>query len=220
MLERILETEVLDTERDATEYEAMPNEAVNLAFASQALAHGPGARDALDLGTGPGHIAILLAQQSPALRVTAVDLAEQMLILARRNVARQQIEDRVVLHRRDVKATGFADASFDLVTSNSVVHHIPEPLEFFAELRRVSRANAGLFVRDLLRPTSKSALEQLVELYAGDCSDYQRRLYADSLHAALTLEEVKDLCAQAGLDATVTQTSDRHWTLSRARSLS
>ena len=215
MLERILEKEVLDTEQDAAEYEALPNAAVNLDFALNALSHGPGAHHALDLGTGPAHIAILLAQRSPGLHVTAVDLAEQMLVLARRNVAREKLEKQVLLLARDVKATGFPAASFDLIISNSVVHHIPEPLDFFAEVRRVSRPNAVLFVRDLLRPSSESELDDLVERYAGDCTPYQRRLYADSLHAALTVEEVRAFCAQAGLEAAVTQTSDRHWTLAR-----
>jgi ubiquinone/menaquinone biosynthesis C-methylase UbiE len=160
----------------------------------------------------------LLAQRAPELRVTAIDLAEQMLILARKNVAREHLEDRVTLLRRDVKDTGFPAASFDLVLSNSLVHHIPEPLAFFVELQRVSRVGAGLFVRDLLRPTSQSELVKLVELHAGDCNDYQRRLFSDSLHAALTVDEVRELCAQAGLDVAVKQTSDRHWTIERTRS--
>lgn len=208
----------MDTEQDSTEYEAIPNEGPNLEFASLALTHGPGARDVLDMGTGPGHIAILLAQRAPGLHVTAIDLAESMLVLARKNVAHQNLGDRVLLLQRDVKATGFPAASFDLVLSNSLVHHIPEPLAFFLEVQRVSRIGAGLFIRDLLRPSSEAEIVALVELHASDCNEYQRRLFSDSLHAALTLDEVRALSAEAGLDVLVEQTSDRHWTLARSRS--
>jgi ubiquinone/menaquinone biosynthesis C-methylase UbiE len=218
VLERILEPEVMDTEEDAEEYEAIPNDDVNAAFAAHAVALSPGARDVLDIGTGPGHIAILVAKSHPSVRVTAIDLAESMLVRARRNLARSGVGDRVEVLRRDAKATRFSDASFDLVLSNSLVHHLPEPIAFFRELVRVSRAGAGLLVRDLLRPTSSAALEELVRVYADECSAYQRRLFADSLHASLTVAEVRGLCEEAGLeDVTVSQTSDRHWTLERRR---
>ena len=70
-----------------------------------------------------------------------------------------------------------------------------------------------LFIRDLLRPPTKDVLDNLVARYAGDANPHQRQLFADSLHAALTLEEVRALLASLGFDAeTVQQTSDRHWT--------
>jgi ubiquinone/menaquinone biosynthesis C-methylase UbiE len=218
VLERRLEPEVMDTEEDAAEYETIRNDDVNAEFVLRATEIAPGARDVLDLGTGPGHIAVLFAKANPTAHVTATDLAEQMLLLARRNVGNEGLADHITVLRRDAKATEFNDASFDLVLSNSLVHHIPEPLFFFRELKRVSRPGAGIFVRDLLRPENKHVLEQFVHRYASDCNAYQRRMFADSLHAALTLDEVRSYCAQAGLEGvTVSQTSDRHWTLERPR---
>jgi ubiquinone/menaquinone biosynthesis C-methylase UbiE len=117
----------------------------------------------------------------------------------------------------------FRDAEFRAVMSNSIVHHIPEPREVFAEMRRVA---AGLvFVRDLARPTNEAEVDRLVDLYGGkapprtpdgdrDSCDHQRMLFRDSLRAALTVDEVRAIASDAGMTGfDVRLTSDRHWTL-------
>ena len=70
-----------------------------------------------------------------------------------------------------------------------------------------------LFHRDLARPADETELQHLVETYAGNATPYQRKLFGDSLRAALTLEEVRNLVASLGfLRNPVDMTSDRHWT--------
>jgi hypothetical protein len=70
-----------------------------------------------------------------------------------------------------------------------------------------------LFVRDLLRPADEAAVAHLVATYAGNANVHQQKMFGDSLRAALTLGEVRDLVATLGFDpATVQQTTDRHWT--------
>jgi hypothetical protein len=70
-----------------------------------------------------------------------------------------------------------------------------------------------LFHRDLARPDDENALLELVESYAAEATPYQRRLFADSLQAALTVEEMGSLVTQFGFNReSVRMTSDRHWT--------
>jgi hypothetical protein len=58
-------------------------------------------------------------------------------------------------------------------------------------------------------------LNSLVETYTAGANERQRQLFADSLHAALTLAELRDLIATLGMDPSqARQTSDRHWTWS------
>src|SRR5205085_3662448 len=93
------------------------------------------------------------------------------------------------------------------------VHHIPEPAQVIAEIVRVLAPGGTLLVRDLLRPPDDDALQRLVKMYAGDANAHQQQMFADSLHAALTLAEVRALVEAAGFAApSVEQTSDRHWT--------
>lgn len=216
MLERVLEEEVMDTLQDAEEYAAFDNDEVNQAFVSQALELAPKSGVVLDIGTGPADIAVLLAQRAPGLRVVAIDLGEHMLATARANVARAGLGDRIEVVRADAKKTGFSDGAFDMVISNSLVHHIPEPNELFAEMNRVMRSDAALFVKDLHRPSTMEEHARLVDTYARGCTPYQRRTFADSLHAGLTVQEVQAICAELGWrDCQVRQCSDRHWCLER-----
>src|SRR5262249_37897432 len=106
-----------------------------------------------------------------------------------------------------------ATASFAAVISNSIVHHIPQPAAVVAEMVRVLQPGGALLVRDLLRPEDEKTLKHLVQTYAGDANARQQQMFADSLHAALTLGEVRALVAGVGYDPSeVTQTTDRHWT--------
>jgi hypothetical protein len=70
-----------------------------------------------------------------------------------------------------------------------------------------------LFFRDLMRPPDDATLRRLVDLYTAGANDHQRQLFADSLHAALTLDEVRAIVTAIGFEPdTVRSTSDRHWT--------
>jgi ubiquinone/menaquinone biosynthesis C-methylase UbiE len=219
MLERVLEPEVMDTKQDADEYEAIDNATVNEEFVARALELSPATGGVLDIGAGPGDIAILLAQRAPALRVLAVDLGEHMLALARKRVGEAGLGGRVEVARADAKATGLPKRSFDMIVSNSLVHHIPEPAQFFAEVARLAKPSAAIFIKDLHRPESESELEHLVETYAASCTSYQRRLFSDSLRAALTVSEIEGICTDLGLEnAVVRRSSDRHWCVERAAS--
>jgi ubiquinone/menaquinone biosynthesis C-methylase UbiE len=212
-LKRILEPEVMDTERDAVEYDGMDFTDVNLSFALRAAGLAPLTGTVLDVGTGTARIPILFLQQSgSALSVHAVDLSAEMLKLAAQHVERAGLSARITLHRADGKVLPFADGRFDMVMSNSLVHHLPEPRLFFSEVARIVRPGGAVFVRDLRRPESTRELEGLVQQHAGDADPYQQKLFRDSLHASLTIPEVAFLVKEAGLEGVqVVNSSDRHW---------
>jgi ubiquinone/menaquinone biosynthesis C-methylase UbiE len=215
MLPRMLEPEVMDTPEEARDYDAMDHAAVNRLFVDDLRAAWDGAGPVLDVGTGTALIPIELCRSVPGVRIGAVDMAEAMLDLGRRNVARAGLADRIELRQADAKALPFADGSFAAVISNSIVHHIPEPGDVLAQMVRVLRPGGRLFVRDLLRPPDATTLNSLVETYTAGANERQRQLFADSLHAALTLAELRDLIATLGMDPSqARQTSDRHWTWS------
>jgi hypothetical protein len=80
---------------------------------------------------------------------------------------------------------------------------------------RVAIPGGRLFVRDLLRPPDEITVDALVETYAGGANDHQRKMFADSLRAALSLGEMREFIVQLGMNpGEVSQTSDRHWTWS------
>lgn len=72
---------------------------------------------ALDLCTGSGCLAILLAHAFPNASIDAVDISADALAVAARNVADYELGDRIELISSDLFA-GLAGRSYDLIISN------------------------------------------------------------------------------------------------------
>lgn len=217
-MERQLEPEVMDTPEEALAYDAMDHAEVNRIFVDDLLtAFADAGREPqgefLDLGTGTALIPIELCGRNDAAQVMAVDLSIHMLELARNNIEIAGLTDRIQLDRVDSKQLPYEDGRFAAAISNSIVHHIPEPERVLRQAWRVLAPGGLLFFRDLLRPADDETVTKLVEMYAGDATEHQRKLFDDSLRAALSLTEMQELVARLGLpEEGVRQTSDRHWT--------
>jgi ubiquinone/menaquinone biosynthesis C-methylase UbiE len=213
MLDRVLEPEVMDSAAEAHDYDTMDHSHVNAVFVTDLLQLQSDFSTVLDVGTGTAQIPLELCKRQLQARVIAIDMAAHMLEVGRANVQRAGLTERIDLRLCDAKHMPFVDSAFDLVMSNSIVHHIPEPFAVFTEMARVVKPGGLLFVRDLLRPNDAALLRSLVQQYAGDANGHQQQMFADSLHAALTLDEVQAMVTRVGFAAaTVTQSSDRHWT--------
>ena len=91
-------------------------------------------RRALDLGTGTGAAAFVIARQFPTTEVIGVDLADAMLAAARRKTP-PDLAARVRFERADAAQLPYESESFDLV---ALANMIP----FFDELARVAAPGA------------------------------------------------------------------------------
>jgi ubiquinone/menaquinone biosynthesis C-methylase UbiE len=216
-MQRVLEPEVMDTPEEAVEYDAMDFTEVNTAFADRAIQLGPSTAKVLDAGTGTARIPILICQRCPQWQITAIDLAQSMLQISTNNVKEAGLEQQITLELIDAKQLPYPDGQFDVVISNSLIHHLADPLPFLKELKRVIKPNGAILIRDLIRPPSEEVINTLVEGIGTEYDEHQKMLFRDSLHAAFTLDEVNQLISDAGLeDVKVYQSSDRHWTAERA----
>lgn len=137
-----------------------------------------------------------------------------MIQAARKHLLTHAVGDRIEFQQADATATLLPAESYDMVMSNSIVHHIPEPLNLFVEATRLLKSGGQMFVRDLLRPDSAEEVEKLVQLHAANDTEFQQQLLRQSLHAALTVSEVESILNKIpDLQPKVVQTSDRHWTV-------
>lgn len=212
-LQRILEPEVMDTPEEARDYNEMDHADVNRAFVDDLLACGEISGDILDLGTGTAMIPVELCERVEACRVMATDMSTSMLDLAVYNRAVSSAEQRIQLAQADAKQLRYDDDMFDVVMSNSIIHHIPEPAAVLREAVRVTKLGGLLFFRDLMRPERSEDVSQLVATYAAGANEHQQKMFDDSLRAALNLDEIRELVAGLGFaEETVQATSDRHWT--------
>ncbi|MEG4249058.1 methyltransferase domain-containing protein [Microcoleus sp. Pol10D4] len=216
-MQRVLEPEVMDSLEEAIEYDSMDFTEVNAAFAQSAAALGPVFGNVLDAGTGTARIPIAISQLRRAWKLTCIDLSPNMLKVGAQNVEKAGVRSQINLELIDAKAMPYPDSYFDMVISNSIIHHLPDPLPFLQEVKRVLKPQGAIFLRDLLRPEKPEIRDNLVNLYAGDCNAHQKQLFSDSLQAAFTLDEVEEMIQNAGLDGLrIYESSDRHWTAERA----
>lgn len=95
---------------------------------------------ALDIGTGAGFFAILLARQG--LRVTGIDISEGMLTQAARLVQEQGCT--ADFQQMDATELRFPDAVFDIIVSRNVLWTLTDPEAAYAEWRRVLRPGGVL----------------------------------------------------------------------------
>jgi ubiquinone/menaquinone biosynthesis C-methylase UbiE len=212
-MERILEVEAMDTAQEAEAYDSMDHGEANTSFLNRLLELGVNGFT-LDVGTGPGHLPLMLCDASPTVTVTGIDLSPQMLTIAKRHRDASPHAARIQYQTGDAKGLPFADGEFDSVYSNTILHHIPDPRPFLAEVRRVLKPGGCLLVRDLFRPETPEVADGLALLHAGDATSYQRQLFRDSLGAAFTPAELREFADGSGLsDAELTIDTDRHMSL-------
>ncbi len=201
-LERIPEPEVMDDLDGVEAYSAAASQAylerIDRTFVEHALSLGVAEGHALDIGTGPGVIPIMLAARVPGLRLTGVDLSEPMLQMAREAAQEAGVADRLDFRVGDGKSLPLSERSFDLVLCNSLLHHLPDPLALLNEISRLVRPGGAILLRDLRRP---SRLEfPLHALWFGrHYSGVMSQLYRDSLQAAYTRAELESLLRRSQL---------------------
>lgn len=89
----------------------------------------------LDIGTGPGFYAIILA--SRGYDVTAVDLSEGMIEQAKHNAG--SLAGKIRFFKMDAQELSFPDNEFDVIVTRNLTWNLPDPVKAYGEWRRVLR---------------------------------------------------------------------------------
>ena len=207
---RLLEPEVMDTGDEAAAYVDSAAEdhlaRLDAGWSAQVLAAGPrGPARVLDVGTGSGQIPSLLAHRRPEWRIWAIDRSSAMLDQGRpqrerqATIARRRARSfRLAVGQAEARRLPFADGAFDLVVSNSLLHHLADPTPVLDEIARVTRPGGGILLRDLRRP-SRIAFRPHVAWHGRRYRGAMRRLYEASVAAAFTPAEITILLRHSAL---------------------
>ncbi len=89
----------------------------------------------LDIGTGPGFFAIILAELG--YQVTAVDYTKAMLDQAKKNAGK--LAKGISFHQMNAEELSFIDNSFDVIVSRNLTWNLPSPGKAYAQWTRVLR---------------------------------------------------------------------------------
>jgi SAM-dependent methyltransferase len=103
----------------------------------------------LEVGSGPGRLAVLLARKAPDLNVIGVDISPEMVERAARRATEAGLGERVRFETGDVGALPFPEGSFDAAVSTLSMHHWPDPARGLAEIHRVLKAGGEARIYDL-----------------------------------------------------------------------
>ena len=212
-MDRVLEPELMDNPAQAEAYAGMDFSAENQGFIEYFQKYFPdfSQGQVFDLGCGPGDIPVRFAKLFPGCHVIGIDASRPMIDLAERMIEQAGLSNRVTVQcERFQDLAGIHQA--DAVISNSVLHHLPNPLQFWHKLRSMVKPGAPVLVMDLLRPDSPEAAQAIVDQYAKGAPDILRRDFYNSLLAAFTEDEVAAQLARMNLSRLLLDVpDDRHW---------
>lgn len=99
----------------------------------------------IDLGSGPGHLAIAVAEASE-MQVYALDHSEEAQAIARKNIAEAGLAERIVLLSHDVGTIPLPDGSVDLVVSRGSIYFWDDLHTAFSEAARILRPGGMTFI--------------------------------------------------------------------------
>jgi 2-polyprenyl-3-methyl-5-hydroxy-6-metoxy-1,4-benzoquinol methylase len=215
-MERILEPELMDDPEQALVYARADFEQENQGFVDRFREYFPEFTEGhiLDLGCGPGDIPVRFARALPSCRITAVDASEPMIRLAEETVREAGLSSRITFRCerfQDLAGVSIVDAAI----SNSLLHHVPNPLQLWHKLRLAVKPGSPVLVMDLLRPESPEEAQAIVDRYAFGAPDILRRDFYNSLLAAFTEDEIGSQLARMNLTRLLIDVvDDRHWVVS------
>lgn len=215
-MNRILEPELMDDPDQAVAYARANFSVENQGFVDRFVESFPDCVDGhvLDLGCGPSDIPIRLARALPQCRITAVDASTPMIRLAEEAVEQAGLKDRIMLCCRRVQDLVLTDPA-EAVISNSLLHHVPNPYQFWQAVRTLVKPHGAVLVMDLLRPESPEAAQAMVDTYAKEEPAVLRRDFYHSLLAAFTEDEIAQQLAAMNLTRLLIDViDDRHWVVS------
>jgi 2-polyprenyl-3-methyl-5-hydroxy-6-metoxy-1,4-benzoquinol methylase len=142
----------------------------------------------LEVGAGPGFLAVIMAQDNPRVNITAIDLSPDMAEVAQEYIREKKLDDRiryVVGNVGDKELLGEL-GKFDLVYSTFSLHHWEKPEESIQNLWNAVADSGLLYIYDFKR------IDWLCNLPIEEGA-------IDSMKAALKGGEIKDILQRIGI---------------------
>ena len=215
-MKRTLEPELMDDSEQALAYARADFEKENQGFVDRFREYFPEFIEGhiLDLGCGPGDIPVRFARALPLCRITGIDASEPMIGLAGMAVKQAGLVDRIAFRCERFQGLLLGELA-DAAVSNSLLHHVPNPLQLWYRLRQVVKSGSPVLVMDLLRPDSPEEAQAIVDRYAAQEPEILRRDFYCSLLASFTEDEVAAQLAEMNMSRLMIDVvDDRHWVVS------
>lgn len=211
---RITEPEIMDDEEQVRAYALADFEEPHSHFITllrEKLPPLSATGHALDMGCGSGDITRRFALALPGWKIDAIDGSRTMLNVAREMAKKEDMEERLKFMQVLLPAAPSSDFKYDLIFSNSLLHHMPNPAVFWASLVDWSSDNTNVFVMDLMRPRDPEEAQAMVRRYSAREPEILQTDFFNSLLASFEPDEISEQLEQASLTHLQHEiASDRH----------
>jgi ubiquinone/menaquinone biosynthesis C-methylase UbiE len=213
MIERTPEPDLMDDAEQARAYAeadfSEPHEAFVKLFASRFPDFS--GHEIIDLGCGTADVVIRFAKAFPLIKIFGVDGAQAMLDIGMQDVKRNGLDRNVRLRKCKLPDRDLSCKKYDAVISNSLLHHLSDPLILWNTVKMCARPGAPIFIMDLLRPDNVESAKALLQRYAADASPLLQKDFFNSLLAAYSVNEIRKQLDVAKIEYLhVDVVSDRH----------
>ena len=163
----------------------------------------------LDVGCGDGEIPIKIYKKTKS-KITVLDGSSAMLDEFSKKMSANNIDDIKIIQGR-YEDTHLSEKNFDILISNSVLHHVKSPKKFWEKSFNLVRQQGQIVLMDLFRPSNEHELLTILEKYGGS-NQVLLNDFENSLRAAYTPYEVEgQLSSFPSISSSVKAISDRHF---------
>lgn len=132
----------------------------------------------LEVGTGKGHFALILAQKG--YRFTSVDVSEEEQNIAKLNLKYFGLENLVNFSIENAEHLSFKDESFDVIFSINTIHHLVNPFKVIDECARIISFEGKIILSDF----TKEGFKVIDGIHAASGRKHEK--------AGITLGDIKD----------------------------
>jgi ubiquinone/menaquinone biosynthesis C-methylase UbiE len=166
----------------------------------------------IDLGCGPADVTVRFVTAFPDVTALGVDGSDAMLEFGRKRIRDIRLDTRVTLENYYLPDSSLENRAFDAVICNSLLHHFANPVALWRTAVLCAKPGAPILMIDLLRPSDHASVVRLVNEHAKDAPPVLQRDFMASLHAAYTIDEVRQQLRAAWLPGfRIDQTDELHF---------
>jgi len=219
-MNRILEEELMENEEQVLAYSNADFSSSNKLFIKFLIENSSEkANFVLDIGCGHGSIDIELANQLEDVHILAIDGSAQMVDLAKQIVKNHNLTQRIEIKKSRLPNLNVQAKKYDIIFSKDLLHHIPEPKDFWNEIHRLANDSTSIFVMDLIRPNSIYEAKKIVESVSANEPKILQEDFYNSLLAAFSIEEIKEQIKMSKLNLQISNFGDRHFIVKNRNNL-
>ena len=141
----------------------------------------------LDVATGTGDLALLISALGPE-QVTGIDIAGNMLAIAKKKASKKGLQDRLTFEEGDAENLPFPDEFFDAVTVALGVRNFEDLEKGLLEMKRVMKPGGVMMILEFSHPVT-TPWKQLYGFYSKHMIPFMGKVFSGNKQAYTYLPE-------------------------------